>query len=127
MHTDCPGWTANGECFKNPTYLYKHCPKSCGVCPEPSEEKIKTAPCSDFNTTQCHIWADSGQCAENPLAVMKQCPESCGVCKPTCTDHHEGCRAWAFAKKCYDEPAFMLRVCPASCGICTALESKDEL
>ena len=88
---------------------------------------MKTAPCSDFNTTQCHIWADSGQCAENPLAVMKQCPESCGVCKPTCTDHHEGCRAWAFAKKCYDEPAFMLRVCPASCGVCTALESKDEL
>jgi hypothetical protein len=71
QQNDCPGWTADGECFKNPGFMFKECPASCGVC-----EGIK---CSDNNATQCEIWADAGECLNNPLAVMKECPESCGV------------------------------------------------
>ena len=68
---DCPGWTADGECYKNPGFMYKECPGSCGVC-----NGIK---CADKNVTQCKIWADAGECLDNPLAVMKECPDSCGV------------------------------------------------
>ena len=127
LKSDCPQWTADGECYKNPSYLYRHCPKSCGVCSEDGHEKVHY--CADFNTTQCHIWHDTHQCEENPLATFKHCPETCGACTHTCTDHDEGCKGWAYAKKCEDEPAFMLRVCPASCGVCTALEGnvKEEL
>ena len=53
LEPDCPGWTADGECYKNPGFLFKNCPKSCGVCAEPADGATKTAPCSDFNTTQC--------------------------------------------------------------------------
>ena len=28
----CPSWTRGGECNKNPTYMLKNCPLSCGVC-----------------------------------------------------------------------------------------------
>lgn len=119
LESDCPGWTAGGECFKNPGFMYKTCPNSCGVC--------AGSACADNNRTQCHIWADSGECAHNPLSVMKECPESCGVCTTGCMDHDEGCKGWAFAKLCTEQPAFMYRVCPASCGICSELDGKDEL
>ena len=71
MQSDCPGWTTDGECYKNPGFMYKECPNSCGVC-----EGVK---CADNNSTQCAIWAEAGECLNNPLAVMKECPDSCGV------------------------------------------------
>merc|ERR1719265_1680405 len=120
--SDCPGWTSDGECFKNPGFMYKECPNSCGVC-----EGVKRA---DKNATQCEIWADAGECINNPLAVMKECPDSCGVCTTVCNDHDESCKGWTKAGECETNKAFMHRVCPASCGVCQILESagdKEEL
>merc|ERR1711865_586088 len=121
--SDCPGWTAQGECFNNAQFMYHKCPSSCGVC--------EMGQCLDKNETQCAIWHDSGECERNPLAVMKECPKTCGVCTVSCMDQDEGCKGWAAAtggKLCESEEdkAFMLRVCPSSCGICTEMD-KDEL
>jgi len=69
VQSDCPGWVADGECMKNPGFMYKECPGSCGVC-----DGLK---CADGNVTQCEIWAEAGECLANPLAVMKECPASC--------------------------------------------------
>ena len=33
-HDDCPGWTSQGECFKNPAFMRDSCPMSCGICPD---------------------------------------------------------------------------------------------
>lgn len=30
----CDFWAEKGECDKNPSYMHKHCAKSCGTCPE---------------------------------------------------------------------------------------------
>ena len=122
VQSDCPGWTADGECYKNPGFMYKECPNSCGVC-----DGIR---CADNNATQCKIWAEAGECLNNPLAVMKECPDSCGLCTTVCMDHDESCRGWAKGSQCDDNKAFMYRVCPAACGICQVLEGgagKDEL
>lgn len=109
------------ECYKNPGFMMKECPQSCGVC-----DGIK---CADNNSTQCQIWAEAGECLNNPLAVMKECPESCGLCTTVCQDHDESCKGWAKDNQCEDNKAFMFRVCPSTCGICQILESadKDEL
>ena len=109
------------QCYKNPGFMYKECPGSCGVC-----DGIK---CADNNATQCQIWAEAGECLNNPLAVMKECPDSCGLCSTVCQDHDESCKGWAKDGQCEDNKPFMFRVCPASCGICQILEStdKDEL
>merc|ERR1712039_1003734 len=121
VKNDCPGWTADGECFKNPGFMFKECPLSCGVC-----EGVK---CADNNVTQCEIWAEAGECLNNPLAVMKECPDSCGVCSTVCMDHDESCPGWAQDEQCDENKAFMFRVCPSSCGVCQLLEApdKDEL
>jgi hypothetical protein len=47
VQSDCPGWTVDGECYKNPGFMYKECPNSCGVC-----DGIR---CADNNATQCKI------------------------------------------------------------------------
>ena len=73
-HSDCPGWTADGECYQNPGFMYKTCPLSCGVC--------EGSMCADGNSTQCEIWKESGECLANPLAVMKECPTACGARQP---------------------------------------------
>ena len=108
--------------FKNPGFMYKTCPLSCGVC-----EGVK---CADKNSTQCEIWAEAGECLNNPLAVMKECPEACGLCSTVCMDHDESCKGWAKDKQCEVNKGFMYRVCPAACGMCQQLEGsglKDEM
>ena len=42
---DCPGWTAQGECYNNAQFMYHKCPSSCGVC--------EMGQCADKNETQC--------------------------------------------------------------------------
>ena len=42
---DCPGWTAQGECYNDAQFMYHKCPSSCGVC--------EMGQCADKNETQC--------------------------------------------------------------------------
>ena len=108
-HDDCPGWTSQGECFKNPAFMRDSCPMSCGICPDGT--------CAD-KSADCKAWASSGECQSNPTFVMHECPDACGLCENICQDQHEQCSTWAADGNCETNHAYMLSQCPASCGTC---------
>jgi len=70
---NCPEWSRNGECQKNPDFMLKHCRKSCKVC------KGTDVHCED-NNTNCPEWATSGECDKNPYFRLVTCRKSCKIC-----------------------------------------------
>ena len=36
---NCPEWSRDGECQKNPDFMLKHCRKSCKVCKGTGKKK----------------------------------------------------------------------------------------
>jgi hypothetical protein len=77
----CPDWAMNGECSRNPGYMYLKCPFSCGRC-----EGVNTLAagvlenmCQDKNGN-CKGWANSGECTNNPNYMKNNCKLACGFC-----------------------------------------------
>lgn len=65
----CVRWKAAGECFSNPNYMLKECPKSCGLCG-----------CLDEDDRCPHL-AYHNQCTGKDEAYMfLKCKKSCKAC-----------------------------------------------
>mmetsp|Transcript_3843 Transcript_3843/g.3810 ORF Transcript_3843/g.3810 Transcript_3843/m.3810 type:complete len:623 (+) Transcript_3843:21-1889(+) len=62
---ECSLWAKEGECIKNPRYLWAHCLESCMEYAKDDHE-------------QCNNWASIGECSKNPAYVQVHCPQSCG-------------------------------------------------
>jgi len=67
----CGIWAADGECAKNPSWMYVNCAKSCSTVSD----------CKDkYNTKKCADWATSGECKKNPVWMLVNCKKSCKIC-----------------------------------------------
>lgn len=93
----CPMWASGYECRRNPRWMFKNCPRSCGVCglnPNEKEEQIyesvtydkKTGidPCADLaRAEQCAKWRTLGWCRDPHTQTFMHynCPRACGWCK----------------------------------------------
>jgi diketogulonate reductase-like aldo/keto reductase len=62
---DCRRWSIEGECIKNPRFMWTNCLEYC----------VQN---SKDDNNLCLQWATSGECAANPKYVQLHCPESCG-------------------------------------------------
>mmetsp|Transcript_17905 Transcript_17905/g.33667 ORF Transcript_17905/g.33667 Transcript_17905/m.33667 type:complete len:620 (-) Transcript_17905:161-2020(-) len=61
---DCERWAKEGECIKNPRFIWLHCLPSC------------VAHAKDDNA-KCSRWRDEGECSKNKAYVPLHCPRSC--------------------------------------------------
>ena len=64
-HTDCDNWAKDGECIKNPNFMWTSCHSSCLESAKDLEDR-------------CREWAEEGECTNNPNFIHLHCPESCG-------------------------------------------------
>ena len=67
----CRRWTYLGNCRSNPSFMNRHCRRSCNKC----------LSCQDF-VSDCQRKAYNGECATNRDYMKENCAFSCGVCTP---------------------------------------------
>lgn len=119
FHT-CHIWAAKKECTANPTWMKRHCKRSCKVCggptrPPPAPKPTTQLPsCKDRSgyQIQCPLWAAKGECKKNPGWMLINCKKSCTK------DSHQSCPAWAKRGECTKNPKWMLVYCKLSCNQC---------
>lgn len=74
QHIHCESWATNGHCTLAPDPMLKFCPKSCGVCDKPCEDKYPE---------DCPDWAEYKYCVHkrHRSFMIKNCEKSCGICQ----------------------------------------------
>lgn len=109
---NCPGWTAGGECYKNPGFLCASLPFLTSLYPYCCTALSHHAHC----LVAYHL----------PCLADKTCPKSCGVCgehvdlHPPCADSNTTqCHIWADSGECENNPLSVIKECPETCGACT--------
>lgn len=130
---NCAGWSASGECVRNPKFMEMSCRKSCGFC-SPGSSKTGKA-CMDADP-HCATWSSSGECVRNRSFMKDKCRKSCDFCSteltaddlPTCRDKEkpESCEYWYTMGECTVNEAFMREQCAMSCGFCESENARDE-
>lgn len=61
----CASWAEDGECIRNPQYMFKSCPSACA-----------SLVYTDLDD-DCGGWATAGECEKNPSFMLEQCNASC--------------------------------------------------
>lgn len=77
----CAGWSATGECERNPSFMATSCRKACSLCSEGSEI-TEEPPCRDISKRgSCEYWSTMGECSSNEAFMRDQCARACGFCQ----------------------------------------------
>lgn len=63
----CETWAADGECIRNPQYMFTHCHKTCD---DQSYVDVDA---------ECVRWSADGECEKNPNFMLERCNHSCIV------------------------------------------------
>lgn len=63
-YPDCDNWAREGECLKNPNFMWSSCHTSCMELAKDDNES-------------CPQWASEGECSNNPKYIQLHCPVSC--------------------------------------------------
>lgn len=63
-HENCDIWGDEGECVKNPGFMYTTCNDYCRVGALDDDDR-------------CVNWANEGECTHNPRYIQIHCPSSC--------------------------------------------------
>ncbi len=61
----CRSWALQGECIRNPQFMWVSCVHSCGSLPYADAD------------ADCTGWATTGECEKNPLFMFERCNKSC--------------------------------------------------
>ena len=61
----CKSWAAQGECIRNPAYMFTHCRPTCDA-----------GHYQDVDDN-CHVWSIKGECEKNPIFMFSTCNHSC--------------------------------------------------
>ena len=62
----CRQWALQGECIRNPQFMWVSCTKACG-----------SLPYADADLNECPGWANAGECEKNPVFMFERCNKSC--------------------------------------------------
>ena len=62
----CRQWALQGECIRNPQFMWVTCSKACG-----------SLPYADADLNECPGWANAGECEKNPVFMFERCNKSC--------------------------------------------------
>lgn len=104
--SQCLSWKNEGQCEKNPGWMYANCRKTCGICPTAPESKYQLvtallARTGNVSVTlftcildcankagdaKCYADASVGECSANAEYMIENCGLACGKCKY----HHSG-------------------------------------
>jgi hypothetical protein len=139
MHTQCPNWASQMECFTNPAYMAQACPASCWLCVNAknlrqqgaSEMEIQHR--HQFSLTDFGLWqtippgAESGTVRKR-LTRMGQYALEMDIVGPgtVCSNLSHDCIAWAAAadsNACQTNLLYMLQTCSLACEYCDLTES----
>ena len=63
-YAECDDWAKEGECLKNPNFMWSACHTSCMELAQ------------DDNVL-CPQWSAEGECTNNPKYIQLHCPVSC--------------------------------------------------
>lgn len=121
----CSVWANQGECDRNPTYMKKHCKRSCGLCDKQNnEEESKNhfttwawqwfgmftnlfptdwmiGVCKDVHTfTKCNKWKEQGDCVTNAFWMENNCKLTCNFCGNPAFRAETNCRNHHNDAKC---------------------------
>ena len=61
----CHSWAVEGECMRNPQYMWSACAHACGSLTYIDADQ------------DCPGWAENGECEKNPDFMFQQCNSSC--------------------------------------------------
>jgi hypothetical protein len=115
----CEMYAMDGECAKNPEYMFDNCRKACTKC------EFEPPMCENrwFNDTQCNIWAEKGECDSNPAWMFLYCKGSCIGCnkKTDCINKYtfnNSCTSWESQGQCLSNTNWMFPNCTNDCFHC---------
>lgn len=117
----CSNWTNSGECFKNPAWMAKECPKSCELCStqtgaDMGKPQIMSIDSERLKATKSEV-LELFQKARDYLKSQEVKKELKGICR----NKSDRCAIWAVNGECTKNPTFMRKQCAPLCLSCDHL------
>jgi len=113
-----------GECEDNPTYMLRHCNKSCncvrGEIDVGADQVILD---KDYENETLDVITSSIDYYENKILTNNN--DNASSPKPTCNNKHKLCSYWSSKGQCENNEEFMMNECSLACKACL-LENNDE-
>jgi len=112
----CDIWANNGECDKNPVYMYGNCGTSCGVCELSRKYGVEQSVA--FKGDPLAVKAVLVRTDKVMGMLYEYYPASI---VDQCLNRDSLCSFWSSQGKCQSDFDFMQRVCAPACSFCERL------
>jgi hypothetical protein len=137
MHSSCPLWSSQLECFLNPGYMSRACPKSCWLCVDKTELQAQAGIEEEhiqrrirWSQTDFGLWQaipDNANKEKVRQAILKMGQYTMNLNNTgpgtLCNNLHHECAQWIVEKgSCEADLDFMLTHCSLACQYCDIVE-----